>query len=80
MEEVAHAGVVAVAVDDLALEVLLVVTQLAVDVAELGIELVFLRPPGGSEVEVAISHARPDLSSPGRRPFGPLRASDLRSV
>ena len=48
VEEVAHAGVVAVAVNDLALEVSFVVAQLALDVAQLRVELVLLRCLGGA--------------------------------
>ena len=52
MEEVADAGVVAVAVDDLALEVLPVVPQLPLDVGELRVELVLLRLLGVLKVAV----------------------------
>jgi hypothetical protein len=51
-EEVADAGVVAVAVDDLALEMLLVVLQLFLDVAELCVKLVLFGDLGCLETAV----------------------------
>ena len=45
MKELGDAGVVAIAVDNLAPEVLLVVAQLVLDVGKLRIELVVLLPP-----------------------------------
>ena len=52
VEEVAHAGVVAIAVDDLALEMVLIVLQFPLDVGELGIELVLLRVSGVLKIPV----------------------------
>jgi hypothetical protein len=49
MEEVAHAGVVAVAIDDLALEVLFVVPQFLLDIRQLRLELVLLGQVGVGE-------------------------------
>ena len=46
VKEVADTGIVAVAVDDLALELRLVVPQLTLDVSKLRVELVLLRLAG----------------------------------
>lgn len=55
-EEIRHPGVVAVTQDGLVLEVLLIVSQLVLDVFEPGIELVVLSLLGRMEVAVGVSH------------------------
>lgn len=52
VEEIADAGVIAIAIDDFTLEMRLVVFQFPLDIGELGIELVLLRASGLLKIPV----------------------------